>query len=218
MYEDALGDKGGRIMMQELRFHETEQTYISVYKGKVFIKDTYTGEISPRAITICPGFQIETGRNYHEFSDALMESRAPVFFQEVLNHNQQRHMFIVRMQTGKVPSTNLVAIVCEDDIITRVAFLQQIKEDKEYLQYAMLPDYCDWVLPAGDSEEEKNARKEEAINFLLNRFPMITGKDIEIKDGSATLEINVTHKLVGMRFTFVSSSKDAGRYVCVGVE
>ena len=46
----------------------------------MYIKDIKTREISPRAITVCPGFQIETGRHYDEFREALKESRAPVFF------------------------------------------------------------------------------------------------------------------------------------------
>lgn len=65
--------------MSEKRLHENKYTYLSVEKGRVYVKDTKTGEIASRAITLFPGVQIEVGRDYHEIQDAIRQSRMPIF-------------------------------------------------------------------------------------------------------------------------------------------
>ena len=51
-----------------------------------------------------------------------------------MKKEQIRYIFITRMATGNVPSTNLVSVICEENIIKRVSFSQQIKDDKDYLK------------------------------------------------------------------------------------
>ena len=214
----AVQREGQVLLMKELRLYETEQTYISVYNGKVYIKNTQTGEISPRAITLCPGLQIELGRDYREIKYATMQSRVPVFFQEIVKSGQNKWLFIVRMKTGNVPATELVSVRCKDDIIISLGVEQKIKDNMEYQKYLPLPDFCDWMLPEGESEKEKNTREEAAVDFLLKRFPMISDKNIEIETDGNKLDISITHDLVRMKFSLVSSSKEDGRYVCVGIK
>ena len=131
--------------MSVIRLYEHEHTYLSVEKGRVYVKDIKTEEIASRAITLFPGVQIELGRDYHEIQDAIRQSRMPIFFKEIIKKNELTYLFMVRMGTEKIPTTELVTVICKNDIIHSMGFTGKTKEES-YKQYLPGPDFSEWEL------------------------------------------------------------------------
>ena len=199
--------------MSELRLHENEYTYLSVEKGRVYVKDIKTGEIASRAISLFPGVQIELGRDYHEIQDAFRQSRMPIFFKEVVKKNELTYLFLVRMGTGKIRTTELVTIICKNDIIYSMGFTGKTKEEA-YRKYLPGPDFSEWELPQGETEEEKKVRELLAKEHLKKRFLGITNDDISITYEKKVMEICILHEMVRMKFVFIADRNCGGKYIC----
>lgn len=123
---------------------------------------------------------------------------------------------MVRMGTGKIPTTELVTIICKNDIIFSMGFMEKTKEET-YRKYLPAPDFSEWQLPGGQTEEEKKVRETLAKEYLQKRFLGVTNEDIKITYEKNKMKICILHEMVRMKFVFIADEKCGGKYICNAV-
>lgn len=178
--------------MEDIILFERDDSYIMIRKGHLYIMDTKDKDISPRTVTIFPGFQVDMNRDIGELKQALSQTRLPIFFRKIRERNNVILYSIVRMATGAVDDVILAHAVCIDNQIKKLVFNRDLRENANFRKYHSLPIVYGICLPYDLSQTSYKDRRSQVTDAVKRLFEGRACKEMRIIEGEHMIYAMVT--------------------------
>jgi hypothetical protein len=159
--------------MQSKILFKNDRSFIAIKSGRVYVLSPEFKDVSPRAITIVNGFQIELGRSIEDFQEVLSNEsvRIPITINCILNTGINSQYSITRMRTGNVSDKMIALVLCKNKIITSVSFNRALIADREYRKYNQLSILHQLALAYDLSETPFQNRNNQVTEILKAAIP-----------------------------------------------
>jgi hypothetical protein len=159
--------------MQSKILFKNDRSFIAIKSGRVYVLSPEFKDVSPRAITIVNGFQIELGRSIEDFQEVLSNEsvRIPITINCILNTGINSQYSITRMRTGNVSDKMIALVLCKNKIITSVSFNRALIVDREYRKYNQLSILHQLALAYDLSETHFQNRNNQVTEILKAAIP-----------------------------------------------
>lgn len=196
--------------MSSVTMFKSKNTCIAIKNDKLYVMSFKYKDVSPRAVTIASGFQIELGRDINNFIEALKHTRLPFLIKEVITRGDVTNYQIIRMGTGNVETVVVATIVCKKNLIHTVGFNRKLIYDSKYRRYNNLSVLHQLSIPFDLSESQCNTRTEQ-IKKTIDAF-IFVNNTVEVVEKLNKLNAIVTVDEDKMQYAFVSNSNNNNRY------
>lgn len=196
--------------MHDDRLFKTQFTYMSIDEKHILIKDNDTMDQSYRAITVYPGLQIEIGRQFNDYKEALSMTRLPLVFRKISIPSKNYFNYqLIRMGTGNVKDKVILNIIVKDNIIHAMTFNKELRNDMEYRKYNQLSITNQLSLNAldinskTDMEVKFSAQVQNIINILFKGFGEFKGAEYKLEQ----IKINILIDGINLVINFILNRK-----------
>lgn len=165
---------------------------IVIKNDHLYIMSTKYKDISPKALTLFPGFQIEMNRDIKEIRKALTETRLPLIILKVRSRENVVIYNIVRIATGAVDDKVLANVVCVDDKITKLVLNRELKRDMKFRKFNSLSIIYQLTLPYNLSDTPFYTRRDQAIDAVSKLAKACICENSSVTESGKTLCVEST--------------------------
>lgn len=183
--------------MQVEKMYQTRFTYMSIDEKHIIVKDNERHEQSCRAVTVYPGLQIELGRRFEDYKEALGQTRLPLVFKKLsIPSRSCLNYQLIRMGTGKVKDKIILNIIVKDAVIYAISFNKDLRNDMEYRKYNQLSITNQLSLPAldinktSDMELKFGEQVQRVIEVLFKGFGEFVGAEYKTEKISINIAVD----------------------------